>query len=294
VKKILVGLVAAVLATAAHAQDVNNHAFAIGKGPGVTGYTSLLCGSGQLAIGGAGVDPVCATVSGDGTLSAAGVLTVTGAGGAPFGTGVAAALGIAVNAANGVVTNTAGNQVSRGMLAQGVARSVIGNSTNLTANVADIQGTTANTFLGVNGAGTALAFSQVSLAAGTGVTGTLPIANGGTNDTGTAWTTFTPTLTCGTATFTVNSARSKTLGKTVWISLDFTITAIGTCTLQLTFTLPATPQSGGGMAGYTINGAVGAACSLPPASATATCGKANSANFGVNEVHRLSGTYESQ
>lgn len=77
-KKIFAGIVAALIATAAYGQNagtVTNHAYAIGKGPGVTGYTSLLCASGQLALGSA-TDPTCRTVSGDATLSATGVLTL--------------------------------------------------------------------------------------------------------------------------------------------------------------------------------------------------------------------------
>jgi hypothetical protein len=76
--RLLAALVAGLLCTASYAQNagtVANHAFAIGKGPGVTGYTSLLCASGQLAVGQA-TDPICRTVSGDGTLSAAGVLAL--------------------------------------------------------------------------------------------------------------------------------------------------------------------------------------------------------------------------
>lgn len=73
-------LVAAILfAAAAYGQGagtVTNHAFAIGKGPNVTGYTSLLCGAGQLAIGQAAANPICRTVSGDATLDAAGVVTL--------------------------------------------------------------------------------------------------------------------------------------------------------------------------------------------------------------------------
>lgn len=64
--------------SAAYAQNagtVTNHAFPIGKGPGVSGYTSLLCASGQLAIGSA-TDPTCRTMSGDATLSAVGALTL--------------------------------------------------------------------------------------------------------------------------------------------------------------------------------------------------------------------------
>lgn len=74
----LVAIVLAALCTATSAQNpgtVTNHAFVIGKGPGVAGYTSLLCGSGQLALGSA-TDPTCRTVSGDAALSATGVLTL--------------------------------------------------------------------------------------------------------------------------------------------------------------------------------------------------------------------------
>jgi hypothetical protein len=71
-------------------------------------------------------------------------------------------------AMTGDVTSSAGtcalaigaNKVTRAMEAQGVARSVIGVAGNATANVADIQGSTANTFLGVNAAGTGLAFQS--------------------------------------------------------------------------------------------------------------------------------------
>lgn len=66
-------------ASAALAQTsgtVTNHAFAIGKGAGQTGYTSLLCGSAQLAVGQSAADPICRTISGDVTLSAAGAVAI--------------------------------------------------------------------------------------------------------------------------------------------------------------------------------------------------------------------------
>lgn len=55
---------------------VTNHAFAIGKGAGQGGYTSLLCGSAQLAVGQSAADPICRTLTGDVTLSAAGVTAI--------------------------------------------------------------------------------------------------------------------------------------------------------------------------------------------------------------------------
>lgn len=65
-------------APAAFAQTgtVTNHAFALGKGAGVTGYTSLLCTSAQLAVGQAAADPICRTLTGDVTIDAAGVTAI--------------------------------------------------------------------------------------------------------------------------------------------------------------------------------------------------------------------------
>lgn len=126
--------------------------------------------------------------------------------------------------------------------------------------------------------------------------GTIPVANGGTGDTGSAWTAFTPSLSCGTATFTVNSARYKTMGKTTWAQIDFTITAIGTCTHPVTFTLPNTANSSGALAGRELVGGGATTCTVAAASATATCEKNNGgANpFLVNNQVVVSGVYENQ
>lgn len=80
----------------------------------------------------------------------------------------------------------------------------------------------------------------------TGVTGVLPIANGGTNDTGTAWTAYTPTMACqvGSGTWAA-SGRYKTLGKTVFVSFALTLTTASTCTGIITATLPFTSNSAG-------------------------------------------------
>lgn len=129
---------------------VTNHAFLIGKGPGTTGYTSLLCGSAQLAVGQSAADPICRTLSGDVTMNAAGVTAI--------GT----------------------NKVLDTMLRQGVARSVMGVTGNATANIADIQGSTDQIFR-VNGAGTALAFGSIDLSKAAAVgSSILGAGNGGT------------------------------------------------------------------------------------------------------------------
>lgn len=88
---------------------VTNHAFAIGKGAGQTGFTSLLCAATQLAVGQTSANPACKALSGDITMDADGV-TAIGA-----------------------------NKVTDGMLRQSGALSLIGRSANSTGNVADIS-----------------------------------------------------------------------------------------------------------------------------------------------------------
>lgn len=71
----------------------------------------------------------------------------------------------------------------------------------------------------------------------------IPVSSGGTGDTGTAWATYVPTITAQTPgitppTFSTTSARFKTLGKTVFLEVDFTVTAAGTGTNGILVTLP--------------------------------------------------------
>lgn len=79
------------------------------------------------------------------------------------------------------------------------------------------------------------------------------IANGGTGDIGTAWTTYTPTITSGTGTITTSSAigRFKTLGKTVFIQISVTITTNGTGANFVQATLPINSS---GVANYSVVG----------------------------------------
>lgn len=74
------------------------------------------------------------------------------------------------------------------------------------------------------------------------VSGTLPVANGGTGDTGTAWTSYTPTVTASSGTFTTVSAtgRWKSIGKTVFVKIAITITTVGTASGIVAATLPNT------------------------------------------------------
>jgi len=77
--KLLAVASVALFIVSAHAQNtgtVTNHAFALGKGAGKTGYTSLLCGSAQLAVGQSAADPICQTLTGDVTINVSGVTAI--------------------------------------------------------------------------------------------------------------------------------------------------------------------------------------------------------------------------
>jgi hypothetical protein len=130
---------------------------------------------------------------------------------------------------------------------------------------------------------------------GSGNTVALPVNNGGTGDTGTAWAAFTPAPNCGTATFTTTSGRSKTLGKTTWVEMDMTFTALGTCTNALTFNLPNTAQSAGSMAGRenAVSGKT-IGCSFLAGATTGQCTPADAASFANGYRLLLSGVYENQ
>jgi len=168
------------------------------------------------------------------------------------------------------------NTVDFAQLRQGAALSVMGNGTNALANYADIQAGTAWDILRRDGS-SALAFGPLTavidnigstrgsilyrgaagwaaltpgtvayplVSAGAGADpayGVLAVAGGGTGDTGTAWTAYTPTITCAggaPTTVTLNSGRYKTIGKTLFFSATFKMDNIGTCAFGINVTLP--------------------------------------------------------
>lgn len=61
------------------------------------------------------------------------------------------------------------------------------------------------------------------------------------NQIGAVWETYTPTVTASSGTFTtltINSARWARIQKLIWLTLDLSVTAIGTAANELRFTVP--------------------------------------------------------
>lgn len=84
-----------------------------------------------------------------------------------------------------------------------------------------------------------------------GWTGTLAVSRGGTGDTGSAWTTYTPSLSAGSGSFTSATAtgRYKTIGKTVFLHVRVNITTNGTAAGSVRVSAPFTAGGSDGSTG---------------------------------------------
>lgn len=115
-----------------------------------------------------------------------------------------------------------------------------------TTHVVGPASSTNNGFAVYNGTtGKLLKDHAATVALGSEVSGTLPVANGGTGETGTAWTAYNPTVTSQSGTFTTVSAtgRYKQIGKIVYAEIDVTITNAGSAAGYMSTTLPVTAAS---------------------------------------------------
>ena len=83
------------------------------------------------------------------------------------------------SAANSFATTIANNAVSSAKFRQSSALSVVGNSTNATANVSDIAA--ASDGQALRRSGTTIGFGAIDLSSANSVTNNLPVGNGGTN-----------------------------------------------------------------------------------------------------------------
>lgn len=121
------------------------------------------------------------------------------------------------------------------------------NSVAVTANTGTgaVARATSPTFvtpaLGTVAAGSVLT-NATGLPLTTGVTGTLPVANGGTNYTGGTWTSYSPTITGTGGTYTSSGTSTfLQIGKIVFVSVALTLTVATGAPTQASVTYPTTP-----------------------------------------------------
>lgn len=217
------------------ASSLTTHGVLLGEGTAAIQATAAMT-DGQLLVGQSGANPLPKTITGDVTFTAAGVSALgnipndTTMAGDVLATNVAAPATPAAGKSRIYVDSTAKNLT------------VKNDAGAIFVASAPTTGINSRYFSALTAAGV---FTQSQPASTDLADLPIPVASGGTGDTGTAWSSFTSTITAGTGTFTTVSATSayKQLGKMVFVRIQINITTNGTAASFISATLPVAEKT---------------------------------------------------
>lgn len=150
------------------------------------------------------------------------------------------ASGVATNLTGTAASLTAGgNALLAGSGSQAFAAAALTSTTFVGSDTTDSSSSTTGALKTAGGLGVAKKIFSGDVITGTG----FKIGSG--HDTATAWTSYTPTVTAGSGTFTSVAATGfyKQIGKTVHFTASITITTIGSAGTSVLATLPVTASA---------------------------------------------------
>jgi hypothetical protein len=271
-KFVVAAALAAFFMAPAQAQNpgtVTDHAFALGRGGAVGGFRSLICGTTQVPIGQTGTDPICAALSGDLTMTSAGVTAI--------GASKVANSQLATMAANTTKCNATAGTANPTDCTAATMRTNMGVviGANVEAWDADLDCLAALSSTGVlsrTGAGTCSAGALALSGLATGTQDTVIGYFGSTTASATAISNCTGSLTYSTATHTFGCNASAGTGTVTSVVCGTgltggTITTTGTCALaynSATFQgSPANPTGTTSLSDVMMG--VGSTCKITPA-----------------------------
>lgn len=192
-------------------------------------------------------------------------------------------------------TAIAANKGGTGQTTYAVGDLLYASTTSALSKLADVA--TGNALIS-GGVNTAPSWGKIALT--THVSGTLPVANGGTGDTGAAWTGYTPTVTAGAGTPTTVTAtgKYKKIGRVVHFQHKVTVTDKGTASGAMIVTLPFTSDAANAwmFMGYesAATGALTSGVIITSVPDKAQMTRVDAGALWVNTyVFNLNGTYES-
>lgn len=269
-----------------------------GSGTAETGLADVAAGE-LLTSGGSGSNPAYSATP---TLGASGTLGSLTFGNATSGTvtletvtGTLGSVTASLPANTGTISETNLAETISAVKTFGAGDIVLSGAVN--GDIATFNSSSAVQDSGTLLSSLATSGANTNITSLDGLTTPLSVAQGGTGDTGTAWSSYSPSVTCssGSPTTATATARYKTLGKTVWESWEIAISNDTGCSgANIVIPAPGGVTIASSLIEYTGSGQDGNSGTLLGAGAINGTGLVISVGTVANHTYYGSVIYESQ